>query len=196
MDPAEGMVLREVEDAGRIPHRHCTENKGQQGEISPAALLTIRKQNISTFLHGNTVDTMLYYLAAEITVKFKWWHMKLSEIVRLIDGVVLTGEDKLDEDFTSAYSADLLSDVLALTKGHTLLITGTVSLQVIRVSEILGITAVIFIRGKMPSNEVLETAKKKLKIPLIFTKKTMFETSGILYEHNVRPCANMPADEV
>ena len=122
--------------------------------------------------------------------------MKLSEIVRLIDGVILAGEEKSDEDFTSAYSADLLSDVLALTKGHTLLITGTVSPQVIKVSEILGITAVIFIRGKMPSGEVLEAAKNKLNIPLIFTRKTMFETSGILYQHNVRPCKNMPADEV
>ncbi len=122
--------------------------------------------------------------------------MKLSEIVRLIDGVILAGGEKLDEDFTSAYSADLLSDVLALTKGHTLLITGTVSPQVIKVSEILGITAVIFIRGKMPSGEVLEAAKRRLDIPLIFTKKTMFETSGILYQNNVKPCENMPADEV
>ncbi len=122
--------------------------------------------------------------------------MKLSEIVKLIDGVILAGEEKSNEDFTSAYSADLLSDVLALTKGHTLLITGTVSPQVIKVSEILGITAVIFIRGKMPSGEVLEAAKKKLDIPLIFTKKTMFETSGILYQNNVKPCENMPADEV
>lgn len=122
--------------------------------------------------------------------------MKLSDIVKLIDGVVLLGEDKLDEDFTSAYSADLLSDVLALTKGHTLLITGTVSMQIVRISEILGITAVIFIRGKMPSAEVLEAAKKKLNIPFIFTKKTMFETSGILYQNNIKPCENMPADEV
>lgn len=122
--------------------------------------------------------------------------MKLSEIVSQIDGIVLAGEDKLDEDFTYAYSADLLSDVLALTQGHTLLITGTVSPQVIKVSAILGITAVIFIRGKMPSQEVLDAAKKRLSIPLIFTKKTMFETSGILYQNNVRPCKNMPADEV
>lgn len=122
--------------------------------------------------------------------------MKLSEIVESIEGTLLTSEHFTDRDFTSAYSADLLSDVLALTKGHTLLITGTVSHQVIRVAEILGITAIIFIRGKMPSKEVLDSAKEKLKIPLIFTKKTMFETSGILYSNNVKPCENRPADEV
>ncbi len=122
--------------------------------------------------------------------------MKLFEIVDLIDGIMLNDGNDMNRDFTSAYSADLLSDVLALTKGHTLLITGTVSHQVIKVAEILGITAIIFIRGKMPSAEVLETAKKKLKIPLIFTKKTMFETSGILYKNNLEPCDNTPADEV
>ncbi len=122
--------------------------------------------------------------------------MKLSQIIEQIDGVLLTDNADMDTEFTSAYSADLLSDVLALTKGHTLLITGTVSLQVIRVAEILGITAVIFIRGKMPPEEVIDAAKNKLDIPLVFTKKTMFETSGILYKNGIRPCDNVPADEV
>ena len=122
--------------------------------------------------------------------------MKLSEIIESIDGILLNDTSDIGTEYTSAYSADLLSDVLALTKGHTLLITGTVSLQVIRVAEILGITAIIFIRGKMPSPEVIEAAKSKLSIPLIFTRKTMFETSGILYAKGIKPCENVPADEV
>ncbi|RKX92899.1 MAG: transcriptional regulator [Spirochaetes bacterium] len=122
--------------------------------------------------------------------------MKLSEIIESIDGILLNDTSDTSTEYTSAYSADLLSDVLALTKGHTLLITGTVSLQVIRVAEILGITAIIFIRGKMPSPEVIEAAKSKLSIPLVFTRKTMFETSGILYAKGIKPCKNVPADEV
>ncbi len=122
--------------------------------------------------------------------------MKLSDIIESIDGILLNDAADTNTEYTSAYSADLLSDVLALTKGHTLLITGTVSLQVIRVAEILGITAIIFIRGKMPPPEVIEAAKAKLSIPLIFTRKTMFETSGLLYSKGIRPCENVPADEV
>ena len=122
--------------------------------------------------------------------------MKINEIVELLDGDVIAGEHDLEIEILSAYSADLLSDVLALTEGDTLLITGTVTLQVIRVAEILGITAIIFIRGKQPSDDVMEVARKRLNIPMIVTKKTMFETSGILYKNGIRPCKNRPASEV
>jgi predicted transcriptional regulator len=122
--------------------------------------------------------------------------MKIKEIIDLLDGEVIAGEHDLEIEISSAYSADLLSDVLALTEGDTLLITGTVTLQVIRVAEILGITAIIFIRGKQPSGDVMEVARKRLNIPMIVTKKTMFETSGILYKNGIRPCKNRPASEV
>ncbi|HPE20891.1 MAG TPA: DRTGG domain-containing protein [Candidatus Mcinerneyibacteriales bacterium] len=122
--------------------------------------------------------------------------MRIKEIIELLDGDVIAGEESLDIEVSSAYSADLLSDVLALTEGDTLLITGTVTLQVIRVAEILGITAIIFIRGKQPSEDVMDVARKRLNIPMIVTRKTMFETSGILYKNGVRPCKNRPASEV
>ena len=122
--------------------------------------------------------------------------MRIKEIVELLEGEIIAGEENLDLEVSSAYSADLLSDVLALTEGDTLLITGTVTLQVIRVAEILGITAIIFIRGKQPSDDVMDVARKRLNIPMIVTRKTMFETSGILYKNGVRPCKNRPASEV
>ncbi len=122
--------------------------------------------------------------------------MKLSELIQLIDGEVLIGTDKMDTEITVAYSADLLSDVLALTEGDTLLITGTTSLQVIRVAEILGITGIIFVRGKKPADDVLSVAQKRLNIPIITTMKTMFETSGVLYTHGIRPCKNRLSNEV
>jgi|MTBAKSStandDraft_2_1061841.scaffolds.fasta_scaffold02423_13 predicted transcriptional regulator len=122
--------------------------------------------------------------------------MRIKEIIELLEGEVIAGEENSDLEVSSAYSADLLSDVLALTEGDTLLITGTVTLQVIRVAEILGITAIIFIRGKQPSDDVMDVARKRLNIPMIVTRKTMFETSGILYKNGVRPCKNRPASEV
>ncbi|HPE28968.1 MAG TPA: DRTGG domain-containing protein [Candidatus Mcinerneyibacteriales bacterium] len=122
--------------------------------------------------------------------------MRIKEIIELLEGEVIAGEENSGLEVSSAYSADLLSDVLALTEGDTLLITGTVTLQVIRVAEILGITAIIFIRGKQPSDDVMDVARKRLNIPMIVTKKTMFETSGILYKNGVRPCKNRPASEV
>lgn len=117
--------------------------------------------------------------------------MKVKEIVRLVNAKVLTGEDKLDYDFQCAYAADLLSDVLALTKEKTVLITGATNSQVIRVAEILDIPMIILVRGKLPSPETIEFAKK-LNIPIIATSLTMFETCGLLYSKGIRPCKNHP----
>lgn len=122
--------------------------------------------------------------------------MLIKDLVEKIDGELIAGDEQCEMDFHSAYSADLLSDVLALTEGDTLLITGTVSLQVMRVAEILGITGIVFIRGKVPVEEVMKVAKKRLDIPIVVTKKTMFEVSGILYSSGIKPCANRPANEV
>ncbi len=122
--------------------------------------------------------------------------MQINDLVKKIDGELIAGEEYADMDVHSAYSADLLSDVLALTEGDTLLITGTVSLQVMRVSEILGITGIVFIRGKKPTDDVMNVARKRLNIPIIVTKKTMFEVSGILFSSGIRPCTNRPANEV
>ncbi|TYB89340.1 MAG: transcriptional regulator [Kosmotoga sp.] len=122
--------------------------------------------------------------------------MKVKEVVELIDGEVLLGDENLNVEVPAAYSADLLSDVLALTEEDTLLITGTVSLQVIRVAEILGIIGIVFVRGKKPQDNVIKVAQKRLNIPLIVTRKTMFETSGLLYQKGIKPCKNRPASEV
>ena len=117
--------------------------------------------------------------------------MRLEEVARLVEGEFLEGEDKGGTIIDRAYAADLLSDVLALTEERTTLITGTISPQVIRVADILNVIAIIFVRGKRPSPELVEYAQE-LGIPLVFTKKTMFETCGLLYTHGVRPCKNRP----
>jgi hypothetical protein len=120
--------------------------------------------------------------------------MKLTDLSLTIDGVILVGAKDGELEIDRAYAADLLSDVLALTDESTTLVTGTISLQVMRVAEILGITAVIFVRGKRPPRPLIEYAER-LGIPLVVTKKTMFETCGLMYANGVRPCKNRPVSE-
>lgn len=117
--------------------------------------------------------------------------MKLEEAAQLLAGEFLCGEGQKNTIIDRAYAADLLSDVLALTEERTTLITGTISPQVIKVADILNVIAIIFVRGKRPSPQLIEYAEC-LGIPLIFTEKTMFETCGLLYTHGVRPCKNRP----
>jgi predicted transcriptional regulator len=121
--------------------------------------------------------------------------MKLSELATAINGKILVGSDQPDLLIDLAFAADLLSDVLALTDERTTLVTGMTNPQVMRVAEILNVTAVIFVRGKTPPSSVVEYATE-LKIPLVATKKTMFETCGIMYANGVRPCRNRSACEM
>jgi len=121
--------------------------------------------------------------------------MEIREMVTLLNGKLLIGEDKQDLDLNRAYAADLLSDVLALTEERAMLITGTTSPQVIRVAEILDIPAIIFVRGKLPPGESLQSLEE-LDIPTIATSLTMFETCGLLYSQGIRPCKNHPVHRI
>lgn len=115
--------------------------------------------------------------------------MKFGDVMILLQAESLLKADASDTLIDHAYAADLLSDVLALTEERTTLITGTISPQVIRVAEILNVIAIIFVRGKRPSQEIIDYAQR-LEIPMLTTRKTMFETCGLLYANSVRPCKN------
>ncbi len=117
--------------------------------------------------------------------------MKFAEVMDLLDGEMLEGVDVSEMVIDRAYAADLLSDVLALTDERTTLITGTISPQVIRVADILNVIAIIFVRGKRPPQSVV-TYAQRVGIPVMCTKKTMFESCGLLYANGVRPCKNRP----
>ncbi len=121
--------------------------------------------------------------------------MKLCDLTNVIDGTILVGGDQPDLVIDRAFAADLLSDVLALTEEQTTLVTGMINPQVMRVAEILNVTAIIFVRGKIPPQSLLEYAVK-LDIPLIATKKTMFETCGLMYSHGVRACRSRSVCEL
>ena len=106
--------------------------------------------------------------------------MKLNEIVDLLDAKVLVKPDDFDVDFRCACGADLMSDVLAFVKHDALLLTGLINPHVVRTAEMMDIQCIIFVRGKTPPQEVLDTAKSK-EIALLSTEQTMFTACGLLY---------------
>jgi len=106
--------------------------------------------------------------------------MKIREIVNILDGEVLIGEEYLDRDIGEFAVSDLLSDVLALSKENFLLLTGLTTQQVVRTTEIAGGIGVIFVRGKTPEPEAIGLARSH-HIPLIMTSKSAFDScSSIL----------------
>jgi len=119
--------------------------------------------------------------------------MRLDELASVIGGDTLVQGTRENPEIGYAFAADLLSDVLALTEGEdrTTLVTGMISPQVMRVADILGIAAIVVVRGKTPPPSMIEYATE-LGMPLLTTKKTMFETCGVMYANGVRPCRIRP----
>jgi len=111
--------------------------------------------------------------------------MHLKYIKEIIEAQVLAYEQGLNHDINTAFGSDLMSDVLAYVEEDTLLITGLTNQQVIRTAEMLDLKAILFVRGKMPSIDVLELAEEK-KILLMMTRESLFTVSGILYSYGLR----------
>ncbi len=105
--------------------------------------------------------------------------LKLEDVKNLIRAEVLNGDD-LSPAVTEVGAADLMSDVLALSKPGMLLLTGLVNAQVIRTAVVVDLCGVVFVRGKRPGNAVL-TLARELHVPVLSTPLTMFEAAGLLY---------------
>ncbi len=113
--------------------------------------------------------------------------MILREIVDLLDAKVLTGEKYLDVEVATAFSADLMSDVLAFAKPGSIMITGLTNPQIVRIANIVDNSAILIVRGKTPPHETISLAEK-LRIPVLSTKYILFETSGRLYANGIVGC--------
>lgn len=113
--------------------------------------------------------------------------MKLKEVKEILDATVIVGEEKLDMEVNTAFGADLMSDVMAFAKPGSLLLTGLTSPQVIETANSRKIAAIILVRGKKPSVEAIDMAKK-LQIPILSTQYILFETAGILYSKGIVGC--------
>ncbi|MCE5256759.1 MAG: hypothetical protein LLF89_07940 [Spirochaetaceae bacterium] len=107
--------------------------------------------------------------------------MKVSEIVEVLSARVYAGEDQLDLDVQSACGADLMSDVMAFVKESVVLLTGLMNPQVLRTADLMDIKAIVFVRGKVPSSDLVQIAKDSGMI-LLTTKYSMFLACGRLYE--------------
>lgn len=111
--------------------------------------------------------------------------MTVADVRNILGARVLVGEERLDQEVRSACGADMMSDVLAFSKDHTLLLTGLCNPQVIRTAELLDIVCIIFVRGKKPDERTLELARQT-GLVVMETGHRMFSACGMLYEAGLR----------
>jgi serine kinase of HPr protein (carbohydrate metabolism regulator) len=78
----------------------------------------------------------------------------------------------------------MMSDVLAYVKDQGVLITGLVNAQVIRTAAMMDIPLIIFVRSKIPSEEMRILAEE-CGIVVMRSARRAYEACGILYSHGL-----------
>lgn len=107
--------------------------------------------------------------------------MIIKDVKEILEAEVLTGEELTDCEVRSACGSDMMSDVLAFCKDHSVLLTGLCNPQVIRTAEMMDIVCLVFVRGKRPDSTVIEMARERGLVALA-TKARMFTACGRLYK--------------
>jgi predicted transcriptional regulator len=106
--------------------------------------------------------------------------MLLQKVKELLNAQVLCGEDQLSQEVHSAFASDFMSDVLAFVKNQDLLLTGMMNSQVIRTAEMMDMKCIVFVRGKLPDESVIEMGRAQGMV-LMATSYRMYPSCGILY---------------
>ena len=119
--------------------------------------------------------------------------MKLHDIIEKYDCRVYTKELLVNKDIHFAFCSDLMSDALIIMNSvkderildHAILITGLATQQSIRTAEMLDVNVVLLVRGKIPSDKVVQLALES-EIILLATDYTMFNTSGMMHADGIK----------
>jgi len=111
--------------------------------------------------------------------------VKVSEIVQLLQAEVRCCEENLDMEIPYAVASDMMSDVLVNNDSDRLLISGLCTVHTVLTAQILDLHAIVFVRSKQPTEEMIEVAKDN-DITILCTDMTMYNACGELYKHGMK----------
>lgn len=101
-------------------------------------------------------------------------NVEIKEICKALEAEVIVGADSLDTRITTIYASDLMSDVLAYGQSGAMLLTGLNTIQAAISSYMAEIKAIVFLRGKIPAEDIRKFAAAK-GIIILSTKADMYE---------------------
>ena len=110
--------------------------------------------------------------------------MQIAALRDLLEAQVLCGEDRLEDEISTVFASDMMSDVLACPDEIHCLLTGLINQQVIRTADMMDIGVVVFVRGKCPPEEVVEMARQR-DMAVLLTRCRMFSACGRMYESGI-----------
>ena len=111
--------------------------------------------------------------------------MLIGELRQILNARAYCGEDMMGHELLTACGSDMMSEVLAFAKDQSVLLTGLLNPQVVRTAEMMDMHCIVFVRGKIPTQAILELAAE-LNICVLSTNLTMFTACGMLYEQGLR----------
>ncbi|MFI3313212.1 MAG: DRTGG domain-containing protein [Eubacteriales bacterium] len=111
--------------------------------------------------------------------------MTVLDVCKLLDCQLICGEDNFGDEVLTACGSDMMSDVLAYVKDQSVLLTGLVNSQVVRTADMMDMSCIVFVRGKVPSEDMISLAEQR-GIALMTTQHRMFPACGLLWEHGLR----------
>ena len=111
--------------------------------------------------------------------------MTIADIVRILQADLVCGADHLETEVHNAFGSDMMSDVLAIVKDQSVLLTGLVNPQVVRTADMMDMVCIVFVRGKDPTPDMIELAGDR-GIVLLKSPMRMFTACGLLYENGLK----------
>ena len=138
-------------------------------------MISLFKKHNSHFIYWHTKDELLGEL-----------QMRIFECAELLNAEVIVMTEDSDIEINVACGSDLMSDVMAFSGAtNQMMLTGLVNPQTIRTAEMLDVKIIVFVRGKVPDENMCNLAHEK-GISLLSTPLTLFTSCGILYKAGVR----------
>ena len=116
--------------------------------------------------------------------------MTLQEIIDILEARLVCGGKPGEIEIGAAFGSDLMSDVLARSKSHCLLLTGLTNPQTVRAAEMLEMAAICYVQGKIPIVETVALAETK-GVVLIGTRFSMYVACGKLYNLGLAGCDDL-----
>lgn len=110
--------------------------------------------------------------------------MTVKDVAEYLDCEVIFGDDLMEQEVRTACGSDMMSDVLAYVKDQSVLLTGLVNPQVVRTADMMDMLCIVFVRGKTPTEAIIELAKER-GIALLKTSCGMFKACGLLYSNGL-----------
>lgn len=121
--------------------------------------------------------------------------MKINLIKKALGASIIVGEDKLDFTTEHIYASDLMSDVLAFGKPHSILLTGLATRQAVISAHMAEFSGVVLLRGKQPKDGA-EIFAREHDLILLSTTLDMYDACIKIDSIRRRPHSPQKIDKI